>query len=137
VAIFIPLVTRFDDKGLTAAQRALAGFANFAVQAAKVAAAAIAGVAVASVREAVKFESEFAKIQGLVGVTAGELGELQDAARRLGPAFGASATDAAEALFFITSAGLRGAAATEILEASLKGAAIGLGDAKTIADLAT
>jgi TP901 family phage tail tape measure protein len=137
VAIFIPLVTRFDDKGLSAAQRALAGFANFAVQAAKVAAAAIAGVAVASVREAVKFESEFAKIQGLVGVTASEIGELQDAARRLGPAFGASATDAAEALFFITSAGLRGAAATEILEASLKGAAIGLGDAKTIADLAT
>jgi TP901 family phage tail tape measure protein len=137
VAIFIPLVTRFDDKGLSAAQRALAGFANFAVDVAKVAAAAIAGVAVASVREAVKFESEFAKIQGLVGVTAGEIGELQDAARRLGPAFGASATDAAEALFFITSAGLRGAAATEILEASLRGAAIGLGDAKTIADLAT
>jgi hypothetical protein len=48
-----------------------------------------------------------------------------------------SANEAAEALFFITSAGLRGAGATEVLEASLKGAAIGLGDTKTIADLAT
>ena len=137
MAIFIPLVTRFDDKGLSTAQRALAGFADFAVQAAKVAAAAIAGVAVVSVREAVKFETEFAKIQGLVGLTQSEIEELQVAARRLGPAFGASGTEAAEALFFITSAGLRGAAAANVLEASLKGAAIGLGDTKTIADLAT
>jgi TP901 family phage tail tape measure protein len=137
VAIFIPLVTRFDDKGLNTAQRALAGFANFAVQAAKVAAAAIAGVAVLSVREAMQFETSFAKIQGLVGLTTSEIEELQDAARRIAPAFGASANEAAEALFFITSAGLRGAAATNVLEASLKGAAIGLGDAKTIADLAT
>jgi TP901 family phage tail tape measure protein len=137
VAIFIPLVTRFDPKGLDGAQRALAQFHNFAVQVARLAAAAIAGVAVASVREAVKFETEFAKIQGLVGLTQTEIDELQLAARRLGPAFGMSATEAGEALFFITSAGLRGAAATEVLEASLKGAAIGLGDAKTIADLAT
>ena len=137
MAIFIPLVTRFDPKGLDGAQRALAKFHNFAVQVARLAAAAIAGVAVASVREAVKFETEFAKIQGLVGLTQTEIDELQLAARRLGPAFGASATEAGEALFFITSAGLRGAAATEVLEASLKGAAIGLGDTKTIADLAT
>jgi TP901 family phage tail tape measure protein len=102
-----------------------------------VAATAIAAVGVASVREAAQFESSFAKIQGLVGVTADEIGELEEAARRLGPQFGISANEAAEALFFITSAGLRGAGATEVLEASLKGAAIGLGDTKTIADLAT
>ena len=137
MAIFIPLVTRFDDKGLNNAQRSLAKFSSFAVDVAKVAAAAIAGVAVASVREAVKFETSFAKIQGLVGLTTAEVDELADAARRIAPAFGASANEAAEALFFITSAGLRGAAATNVLEASLKGAAIGLGDAKTIADLAT
>jgi len=137
MAIFIPLVTRFDPSGLTGAQRALANFQNFAVQVARVAATAIAGIAVVSVREAVKFETEFAKIQGLVGLTSSEIEELQAAARRLGPAFGRSSQEAAEALFFITSAGLRGAAATNVLEASLKGAAIGLGDTKTIADLAT
>lgn len=137
MAIFIPLVTKFDPKGLQGAQRALASFQNFAVDVGRVAAAAISAVAVGSVREAAQFETSFAKIQGLVGVTADEIGVLEDAARRLGPQFGKSGIEAADALFFITSAGLRGAAATEVLEASLKGAAIGLGDTKTIADLAT
>jgi TP901 family phage tail tape measure protein len=137
MAIFIPLVTRFDPSGLNGAQRALANFQNFATEVARVAAAAIAGIAVVSTREAITFESSLAKIQGLVGVSAREIDELAAAARRIAPAFGASANEAAEALFFITSAGLRGAAATNVLEASLKGAAIGLGDAKTIADLAT
>lgn len=137
MAIFIPLVTKFDDKGLKGAQRALKGFSNFATDISRVAATAIAGVGVASVREAAQFETSFSKIQGLVGVTASEIGALEDAAKRLGPSVGVSANEAADALFFITSAGLRGAAATEVLEASLKGAAIGLGDTKTVADLAT
>jgi TP901 family phage tail tape measure protein len=137
MAIFIPLVTRFDPKGLNGAQRALANFQNFAVQVGRVAAAAITAVAVSSVREAAQFETSLAKIQGLVGLTTDEIEELSEAARRLGPQFNSSANDAAEALFFITSAGLRGAAAIDVLEASLKGSAIGLGDAKTIADLAT
>jgi len=137
MAIFIPLVTKFDPKGLQGAQRALANFQNFAVDVGRVAATAIAAVAVASVREAAQFETSFAKIQGLVGVTADEIGVLEEAAKRLGPQFGKSGIEAADALFFITSAGLRGAEATEVLEASLKGAAIGLGETKTIADLAT
>jgi len=137
MAIFIPLVTKFDGKGLNNATRALANFQNFAVDVGRIAAGAIAAVGVASVREAATFESTFAKIQGLVGVTADEIGELEEAARRLGPSFGVSANEAGEALFFITSAGLRGAQATEVLEAALKGTAIGLGETKTIADLAT
>jgi TP901 family phage tail tape measure protein len=137
MAIFIPLVTKFDPKGLQGAQRALANFQNFAVDVGRVAAAAIAAVAVTSVREAAKFETTFARIEGLVGLTRAEVAELEEAARRLGPQFGASGNEAGEALFFITSAGLRGSAAVDVLEASLKGAAIGLGDAKTIADLAT
>ena len=137
MAIFIPLVTKFDPKGLQGAQRALANFQNFAVDVGRVAAAAVAAVAVASVKEAAKFETSLSKIQGLVGVSADEIDELAAAARRLGPAFGSNANDAADALFFITSAGLRGADATNILEAALKGSAIGLGETKTIADLAT
>jgi hypothetical protein len=69
MAIFIPLVTRFDPKGLNGAQRALANFQNFAVQVGRVAAAAITAVAVSSVREAAQFETSLAKIQGLVGLT--------------------------------------------------------------------
>jgi TP901 family phage tail tape measure protein len=137
MAIFIPLVTKFDPKGLQGAQRALANFQNFAVDVGRVAAAAISAVAVASVREAAQFETTFAKIQGLVGLTADEIGDLEKAARNLGPQFGKSGNEAADALFFITSAGLRGATAVDVLEASLKGAAIGLGDVGSIANAAT
>jgi len=84
MAIFIPLVTKFDPKGLQGAQRALANFQNFAVDVGRVAAAAISAVAVASVREASQFETTFAKIQGLVGLTADEIGDLEKAARDLG-----------------------------------------------------
>lgn len=137
MAIFIPLVTKFDAKGLEGAQRALASFQNFAVDVGRVAAAAITAVGVASVREAAQFETTFAKIQGLVGLTTDEITELQEAARRLGPQFGRSGNEAGEALFFITSSGLRGAQAIDVLEASLKGAAIGMGDMSSIANAAT
>jgi TP901 family phage tail tape measure protein len=137
MAIFIPLVTKFDSKGLDGAKRALANFQNFAVEVGRVAATAVAAVGVASVREAAQFESTFAKIQGLVGLTAAEIEDLEKAARDLGPQFGKSGNEAAEALFFITSAGLRGATAVDVLEASLKGAAIGLGSVDSIANAAT
>jgi TP901 family phage tail tape measure protein len=137
MAIFIPLVTKFDDRGLQGAQKALANFNNFAVEVGRAAAAAISAVAVVSVREAAQFESSFAKIQGLVGLSKAETDDLEAAALALGPAFGTSANEAAEALFFITSAGLRGADATGVLEAAAKGAAIGLGDMSALANAAT
>ena len=137
MAIFIPLVTKFDDRGLQGAQKALANFNNFAVEVGRAAAAAISAVAVVSVREAAQFESSFAKIQGLVGLSKAETDELQAAALALGPAYGTSANEAAQALFFITSAGLRGAEATEVLKASAIGAAIGLGDMGALANAAT
>jgi TP901 family phage tail tape measure protein len=95
------------------------------------------GVAGAGAKMATDFESSFAKIEGLVGVSGQDLEQLRSAALELGPAYGASANEAADALFFITSAGLRGAEATEVLEASLMASAAGLGEAATIADLAT
>jgi len=97
----------------------------------------IVGAGVAAVRTATDFESSFAKIEGLVGVTGDDLELLREAAARLGPEFGQSANEAAEAMFFITSAGLRGQVAIDVLEQSLQAAAVGLGDAATIADLST
>jgi TP901 family phage tail tape measure protein len=99
--------------------------------------AAFAGIVVGGVKMAIDLETSFSKIQGLVGLSAEEVDVLREAAKRLGPQFGRSANEAAEALFFITSAGLRGSEAIDVLEASLKGAAIGLGDTQVIADLAT
>jgi len=99
--------------------------------------APLVGIGVAAVKTAMDFETEFAKIEGLVGVTGDDLEELRGAAMSLGPAYGTSGREAAEALFFITSAGLRGSDAIDVLEASLRGSVVGLGDVTTIADLAT
>jgi len=137
MAIRLPIVSTFDKKGLDRAKRGLQAFSSFAKDVGKIAAGAVTAVAVAGVREAAAFESSIAKIEGLVGVGGEQLDKLAQSARELGPEFGKSANEAADALFFITSAGLRGEGAINVLEASLKGAAIGLGDTKTIADLAT
>jgi TP901 family phage tail tape measure protein len=97
----------------------------------------IVGAGVAAMKTASDFETSFAEIEGLVGVTGSDLEALREAATRLGPTFGKSAGEAAKAMFFITSAGLRGADAVDALEASLKASASGLGDVATIADLTT
>ena len=97
----------------------------------------LVGVGVAAGKTAMDFEKSFAQIEGLVGVTGSDLDTLREAAIRLGPQFGASGNQAAEALFFVTSAGLRGQDAIDALEVSLKASAVGLGDVSTIADLTT
>jgi TP901 family phage tail tape measure protein len=97
----------------------------------------IVGAGVAAAKTAMDFETSFAQIEGLVGVTGDDLERLKVAAQELGPTFGKSAGEAAEAMFFITSAGLRGTDAVDALEQSLKASASGLGDVATIADLTT
>jgi TP901 family phage tail tape measure protein len=97
----------------------------------------IVGAGIAAVKTASDFETSFAQIEGLVGVTGDDLQALKDAALELGPSFGKGAGEAAEAMFFITSAGLRGTDAVDALEQSLKASAAGLGDVATIADLTT
>ena len=135
--ITLPIVYKSDMGGLNTAMSGLSSFGAMAARVGLAVAAAFAGVTIGGVKMAVDLEQSFAKIQGLVGLSAQEVDVLREAAKRLGPEFGQSANDAADALFFITSAGLRGQAAIDVLEASLKGAAIGLGETRVIADLAT
>jgi TP901 family phage tail tape measure protein len=133
MAIFIPLVTKFDDSGLQGAQRALANFNNFAVEVGRAAAAAIGAVGVASVREAAQFETSIAKVECLVGITGKELDDMAAAARRMGIETGKGGQEAADALFVIASSGLRGSDAMEALELSLKASTAGLGETEAIA----
>lgn len=91
----------------------------------------------AALKMAFDFDKSLTSIQALVGVAAGDVAKMGEAAKRMAIDTGKSANEAAEALFFITSAGLRGDAAMQVLEQSLKAAAIGLGETKTIADLST
>ena len=91
----------------------------------------------AAIKMAFDFDKSLAQIKSLVGIAADEVDEMGRRARQMAVATGKSGAEAADALFFITSAGLRGEEAMQTLEASLKAAAIGLGETKTIADLAT
>lgn len=97
----------------------------------------IVGLGVAATKMAMDFDTSLTKMVSLVGLTREEVDGMRGDIIAMASQYGKSASEAADAMFFITSAGLRGADAMETLEASLKGAAIGLGDVQTIADLAT
>lgn len=91
----------------------------------------------AATKMAFDFDKSMGQIESLVGVASDEVKKMGETAKKMAVDTGRSANEAAEALFFITSAGLEGAAATDVLNASLKASAVGLGETKTIADLAT
>lgn len=91
----------------------------------------------AALKMSLDFERSMTKITTLVGVAAEEVEAMSEGVKTLASEAGISAGEAADALFFITSAGLRGAEAMAVLEQSLKASAVGLGETKIIADLAT
>jgi TP901 family phage tail tape measure protein len=91
----------------------------------------------AAVKMAADFDKSMTQIKSLVGVAGAEVDAMGERAKQMASDTATSANEAAEALFFITSAGLRGEEAMSVLGASLKAAAVGLGDTKTVADLAT
>ena len=97
----------------------------------------IVAAGAAATKLALDFDKSMTQIESLVGVAADEVAKMGEAAKKMATETGRSANEAGEALFFITSAGLRGSQATDVLNASLKAAAVGLGETKTIADLAT
>ena len=95
---------------------------------------AIGGLAIKSFGE---FERSMLKIEALVGVSAGQVERFGDAVKAAAQETGRGPQELADAMFFVASAGLRGATAMEVLRASAKGAALGLGQTKVVADAAT
>ena len=91
----------------------------------------------AATKMAFDFDKSMSQIESLVGIAGDEVKKMGETAKKMAVDTGKSANEAAEALFFITSAGLKGADATDTLNASLKASAVGLGETKVIADLAT
>jgi len=91
----------------------------------------------ASIKLAADFDKSMTKIESLVGIASEEVAKMGETAKQMATDTGRSASEAADALFFITSAGLEGEQAMNVLNASLKAAAVGLGDTATVADLAT
>jgi TP901 family phage tail tape measure protein len=98
---------------------------------------ALVAAGIQAVRSAKTFDKSMTQIKSLVGVASAEVDKMAESVKDLARDTGISANEAGEALFFITSAGLKGADAMQVLEASMKAAKVGLGETKTVADLAT
>ena len=98
---------------------------------------AFVAIGAASFKMGSDFESEMTKIIGLVGVADEQVGEWSKDLLAMAPKVGKTPKELAEALFFVTSAGLRGAEALDVLEVSAKASAAGLAETKVVADLVT
>ena len=91
----------------------------------------------ASVKMAVDYEESLSKITGLVGVSQKQVDVWGKQMLELGPKVGKGPRELAEAMFFITSAGLKGKTAMQALVASAKASTAGLGETKVVADAVT
>lgn len=95
--------------------------------------APMAAIGAASLKTAMDFESAMVRMETLVGMQKSSMEGWADEVKRMAGEVGKSATELAEALFFITSAGVRDAQALDVLRFSAKAAAIGLGETKDVA----
>ena len=93
--------------------------------------------AAAAIKTGMDFDKSMTKITTLVGISTDTVDSMRGAVKQLATDTGVSANSTADALFFITSAGLRGQDALDVLAASAKASAIGLGEVKTVADAVT
>jgi TP901 family phage tail tape measure protein len=83
------------------------------------------------------FDTAMTRIQALNQVSAEQTEAWRGEVRALGREYGVAGEEAAEALYFITSSGQEGAQAMETLKVAIKGSAVGLGEAKVVADVVT
>lgn len=98
---------------------------------------AFAVIAAAAVRMSATFSSEMAKIETLVGIAGNKVNAMKKDVVDMAGEVGKSPQELAEALFFVTSAGLRGSEAMDALRASAQASAIGMGETKIVADALT
>ena len=99
--------------------------------------APILGMGIGAFKAAMDFETSMTQIESLVGRSAEEVSSLGEEVKRLSGETARSPKELADAMFFITSAGLDAASAVTALEYSAKAAAAGLGDTEVVADAVT
>ena len=90
-------------------------------------------VGAAAAKVASDFDRSMTQIETLVGVSADQVNGWREELLKLAPTVGKGPKELAEALFFVTSAGARGAEAIDILTKSAQASAVGLGETKTVA----
>lgn len=122
-------ILRVQDQASQALQGAGLAFASLGF--------AVGAATVAAVRAQVEFSRTFTQMQTLAGVTAQQVAGLSEAVRTMAVNTGQGPQDLANALYFISSSGFEAQEALGVLEASARGAAIGLGTTATVADAVT
>ena len=90
-----------------------------------------------AVTASLEFEDEMTKLRTQIGLASDEVDQFRKAALSLGGETTKGPQELAEASFFIASAGLRGAAALDVLRSSAQLSAIGLGETAVVADVLT
>ena len=84
-----------------------------------------------------QMEVSMSRIKGLVGESAAQVEIYKQSILSLAGATSRAPQELAEALYFITSAGIKGATALDVLRESARSATAGLGDTNTVADALT
>ena len=97
----------------------------------------LTGSMVGIAAQGASFERKMSQIVGLVGVSREVVKSWEPEIAAVARATGRAPGGLAEAMFFVTSAGLRGKYAMDLLRNSAKAAAAGLGEEKEIVDLLT
>ena len=101
-------------------------------------AGAFMNIGKAAIQAGRNFELSFSRIRGLVGISVDSLEKMKKGVLEMATETTRGPEELADALYFITSAGLRDAAvAMDVLNSSARAAAAGLGETKTVADAVT
>ena len=90
----------------------------------------------ASVKLSMEFQKSMTKIQTLVGKTGAEIETMKAGIMEMSTKTAKAPNELAEGLYFLESAGLRGANAMETLEQVAKGSAAGLGEMEALSVVA-
>jgi len=138
MAINLPIVSKFSDAGVKAAESSLKKFSQFAKQSAVAATAAIAGIATVSIREFGNFDSALQQSVSIMGDVSDALrNDMADAAREVAKTTTFSAEQAAESFYFLASAGLDATASITAMPKVAQFAQAGMFDMARATDLLT
>jgi TP901 family phage tail tape measure protein len=97
----------------------------------------ILGVAAASVKMASDFEKSMAQIVGLTGTSRKQVAQWSDQSLEMSKTLPQGPQELADALYFVASSGVSASKAMEVVEASAKAAAAGLGETGEVANAVT
>lgn len=137
-AINLPIVSKFDDKGIKNAEAGLANFEKVAAGVAAAAAVAVGAIAIESIKKFTEFDSKLNQSIAIMGdVSDAMRNDMADAARQVALETTFAADEAAEAFFFLASAGLDAASSISAMPQVAKFAQAGMFDMATATDLLT